>query len=235
LPKRSVFKVLHLEPTRYYSWKRHSDCGLDDQKSCPHTSPTQLTKDEMQAVKAMVISKQYRHMPIRTLCYHAQRIGKVIASPGVWYKLIRLHQWKRPRMRLYPKKATIGIRATKQNEIWHIDTTIIRLLNGTKAYLHAVIDNYSRKILSWTVADHMDIESTCTVLLEAAKFLESKDSKTPTLICDSGIENVNGKIDELILSGLFMRILAQVEVAFSNSMIEAFWKYSSHYPPVVCG
>jgi transposase-like protein len=58
-------------------------------------------------------------------------------------------------MRLYPKKATIGIRASRPNEIWHVDTTIIRLLNGTKAYLHAVIDNYSRKIQSWTIADHM--------------------------------------------------------------------------------
>jgi hypothetical protein len=28
--------------------------------------------------------------------------------------------------------------------------TIIRLLDGTKAYVHAVIDNFSRKILAWT-------------------------------------------------------------------------------------
>ena len=31
----------------------------------------------------------------------------------------------------------------KSNEIWHIDTTVVRLLDGSKAYLHAVIDNYS--------------------------------------------------------------------------------------------
>jgi hypothetical protein len=27
--------------------------------------------------------------------------------------------------------------------MWHIDTTVIRLLDGTRAYLHAVIDNFS--------------------------------------------------------------------------------------------
>ena len=31
--------------------------------------------------------------------------------------------------------------------MWHIDTTVIRLLDGTRAYLHAVIDNFSRRIL----------------------------------------------------------------------------------------
>jgi hypothetical protein len=30
----------------------------------------------------------------------------------------------------------------------HIDTTVIRLLDGTRAYLHAVIDNFSRRILA---------------------------------------------------------------------------------------
>jgi len=30
--------------------------------------------------------------------------------------------------------------------MWHIDTTVIRLLDGTRAYLHAVIDNFSRRI-----------------------------------------------------------------------------------------
>jgi transposase InsO family protein len=36
--------------------------------------------------------------------------------------------------------------------MWHIDTTVIRLLDGTRAYLHAVIDNFSRRILAWRPA-----------------------------------------------------------------------------------
>jgi putative transposase len=42
---------------------------------------------------------------------------------------------------------------TGPDEMWHIDTTVIRLLDGTRAYLHAVIDNFSRRILAWRVAD----------------------------------------------------------------------------------
>jgi hypothetical protein len=35
--------------------------------------------------------------------------------------------------------------------MWHIDTTVIRLLDGSRAYLHAVIDNFSRRILAWRI------------------------------------------------------------------------------------
>jgi hypothetical protein len=43
-----------------------------------------------------------------------------------------------------------------------------------------------------------------------------------TLITDSGTENVNGKVDALLDREGWRRVLAQVEVSFSNSMFEGF-------------
>jgi hypothetical protein len=43
----------------------------------------------------------------------------------------------------------------------------------------------------------------------------------PTIVAASGVENVNGEVDELVKTGVLRRILALVEVAFSNLMIEA--------------
>jgi len=37
--------------------------------------------------------------------------------------------------------------------MWHIDATVIRLLDGNRVYLHALIDNFSRRILAWRVAE----------------------------------------------------------------------------------
>ena len=48
---------------------------------------------------------------------------------------------------MHPAKPKVGVRTTRPDEMWHIDTTVIRLLDGTRAYLHAVIDNFSRQIL----------------------------------------------------------------------------------------
>jgi hypothetical protein len=89
----------------------------------------------------MVTALEYRHVPTGTLAVLAQRLGKVWASPSTWYHLVRKFGWRRPRLRVHPAKPKVGLRTTQANEMWHIDTTVIRLLDGTRAYLHAVIDN----------------------------------------------------------------------------------------------
>lgn len=54
---------------------------------------------------------------------------------------------------MHPAKPKTGLRTARANEMWYINTTVVRLLDGTRAYLHAVIDNLSRRILAWRVAD----------------------------------------------------------------------------------
>ena len=163
-------------------------------------------------------------MPLRALAIYAQRVGQVFASATTWAKLVRQRGWRRPRRRVYPEKPKTGIRATHPTEYWHIDVTVIRLLDDTKRYLHAVIDNFSRRILSWRLSERLDPTTACEILKDAGKNLQ----RTPTVVADSGVENVNTGVDQLITDGVIRRVLAQVEVSFSNSMIEAFWRSLRH-------
>ncbi|MGB0716807.1 MAG: integrase catalytic domain-containing protein [Phycisphaerae bacterium] len=55
--------------------------------------------------------------------------------------------------------------------ICHVDTTLIRILDGTRAYLHAMIDNFSRRILAWKVSSKFDPSITAELLLHAASDL----------------------------------------------------------------
>jgi len=48
------------------------------------------------------------------------------------------------------------------------------------------------------------------------------------VVADSGSENVNGAVDDALGAEELTRVLAQVEVTFSNSMIEAFWRSLKH-------
>ena len=225
LSLKSALRLVRLSPARYQAWKRaEKRCELDDRSSCPRSHPTQLTPTEVSTIKEMVTATDYRHMPLRTLSLYAQRAGQVFASATTWAKLVRQRDWRRPRRRVYPAKPKTGIRATHPNEYWHIDVTVIRLVDDTKAYLHAVIDNFSRRILSWRLARRLDPITTCDILKEAGKNLQ----RTPIVVADSGVENVNTGVDQLMADGLVHRVLAQVEVSFSNSMIEAFWRSLRH-------
>jgi len=228
LPMRAVLRFLQVSPSRFQAWRRRqSACALDDQSSCPRTSPSRLTPPEIRVIKDMVTSPEYRHVPTGTLAILAQRLDKVWASPSTWYRLVRQNGWRRPRLRVHPAKPKIGLRTTRADEMWHIDTTVIRLLDGTRAYVHAVIDNFSRRILAWRVAETFAPGNSVAVLVEASRGVAPSET-TPVVLADAGVENVNAQVDDLITTGVLRRVLAFTELKFSNSMIEAWWRSLKH-------
>ena len=225
LPLRVVLRILKLSPSRYHAWKREAPCGLDDRPSCPRGLPQQLTEAEVETIRQMVTSDGYRHVPTGPLALLAQRLGKVFASAATWYRLVRKHRWRRPRRRIHPSKPKAGIRASGPNEIWHVDTTLLRLLDGSRAYLHAVIDNFSRRILAWKGSATFNPCVTAELLLDASRGLVEVK---PTLLADGGVENYNQAVDEVVASGILKRVLALTEITFSNSLIESWWRTLKH-------
>jgi putative transposase len=225
LPLRVVLGFLRLSSSRFHTWKRQLGCPAEPFPLCPRTAPQQLTPQECDTIKEMVTATAYRHVPLGTLTLLAQRLGKVFASRSTWYRLVRHFQWRRPRQRIHPRQPKVGMRASRPNGIWHVDTTLIRLLDGSRAYLQAIIDNFSRRILAWKVSSAFEPLGTAKLLLQAAACLEGE---SPTLLTDGGVENCNWAVDQLIQSGVLKRLLAMVEITFSNSLIEAWWRTLKH-------
>lgn len=116
-----------------------------------------------------------------------------------------------------------GLRATRINERWHIDVTRIKLPDHAPVYMHACIDNYSRYILAWRLSP-TPTGIGCRRLLEDALLAARHLLQTPIVTCDSGSENLNREVDSLIDSGQITREIAQIDIEFSNSMIEAFFR-----------
>jgi transposase InsO family protein len=229
LSLRVALRILHLSPSRYYQWRRDKRfCELDDAASCPRSMPKRLTATEVLAIKEMVESPEYRHVPTGRLAILAQRLGRVFAAPTTWYRLVRERGWRRPRARVHPAKPKHGVRASEPDELWHVDTTAIRLISGAKVYLHAVIDNFSRKILAWRVTEYFEVATTVAILHDAAQGALTR-VESPILVADSGVENVNSGVDGLIGLGFLRRVLALRDVTFSNSMIEAWWRTLKHH------
>jgi len=109
LSLRGALRVLGLSASRYHRWRQaEHTCGLDDQPSCPRLTPTRLTAAEILAMKQMVESPQYRHVPTGRLAILAQRLGKVFAAPAIGYKLARSRGWRRPRTPVHPEAPKDG-------------------------------------------------------------------------------------------------------------------------------
>ena len=61
-----------------------------------------------------------------------------------------------------------GVAVVRPNQVWSTDITYIRLLRGF-AYLVAVIDWYSRKVLGWRISNSMDAVFCVDCLEEALR------------------------------------------------------------------
>jgi putative transposase len=107
------------------------------------------------------------------------------------------------------------------------DITYIRLAHGF-VYLVAIIDWYSRKILSWELSTSMD-QGFCVSTLERALRLHG----TPEIFNSDQGSQFTGKAFRTILEDKGIRISMDGKGrAFDNIIIERFWrtlKYSDIY------
>ena len=132
-------------------------------------------------MKEMATSPDFRHVPTTTLARLALRMGKVFASATTWSRLIRERRWRRPRARVHPAQPKEGLRTTKPNEAWHVDTTVFRLLDGSKAYVQAIIDNYSRRILAWRISGKLEPAATGRLACEGRESFAPRGTETDVL------------------------------------------------------
>jgi transposase InsO family protein len=227
---KEALETIGLSMARYLSWsKRKIQCRLSDEVSCPKLTPTKITTKERRAICDLVTSKEYLHFSITSLALFAKRRGLVFASLTVWYRTVREFSLRRPGIRIYPQKPKVGIRAVAPNQIWHLDQSILRLKNGTKVFIRAVVDNFSRCVLAWQVTDSYGGKMTKALIEDACERANASSRHSlPNVLVDSGTENLNRHVDALVKSGLIKRTIAQIDISFSNSMIESFFRTIKH-------
>ena len=223
-------ELIGLSSARYFHWiKRQVTCALKDQSTCPRVSPTKLTTSEINKIKDLYTSKDFSHYSALSLSWLGKKTGDIVASASTWSRVIRDLGIKRNRLRVYPTKPKIGIRASAPGQIWHLDLTILRLQDGTRAFIQAIIDNYSRYVLAWKVSKDYGGVRTKDLIHEALLMAQSLGLRmAPDVLVDSGTENLNTHVDELVTSELIRRTVAQIDIEFSNSMIEMLFHRLKH-------
>jgi len=128
------------------------------------------------------------------------------------------------------KRKRGSVEATRLNQIWHIDVSEFKTIDNVKFYIHSIIDNFSRKILAYTVSRDKTAKTRLASIKEAilTQFKTEILVSELDLIADGGPENDNFRIRNLIRHSkskvdIHLKI-AQKDVVFSNSMIEGNFK-----------
>ena len=218
-------KLIGLSKSTYSNWLTEFYQCENLSTNCKQRKPNQITHDELEIMRRLITSKRYSYMPIQSLCLLAQRNGKLFCSLDSWYKYKRIFNWNRPRKNKEPKKDKIGIRAKAPNEIWHIDVTQVKIMRSLVVYIQAIYDNFSKFVLAWKVSSDISAVNTVELIkLAKEKALRLGNQNLPTIMSDGGSENDNHKVLNFINSKNIKRMIARVDIHFSNSMVESLFR-----------
>ena len=123
-----------------------------------------------------------------------------------------------PAHKIYPYLLR-GVPVVRPNQVWSTDITYIRLAHGF-AYLVAIIDWYSRRVLSWRISNSMEAEFCVDCLEEALR----SHGKPEIFNTDQGSQ---------FTSMDFTAVLKKAEIAISmdgkgawrdNVFVERLWR-----------
>ena len=220
-----TLKLLGLSKPLYYQWvlEARFECFDSYTQLCVKRHPQQLEQKEVLKIKTLLTSYETDHWPIISIQADSLRKKKLVASLYSWYKYARL--WGIQKKLVKKQKKKVGIVAKFPNEYLHVDTTFYPLIDGKNICISFVMDNYSKMILGYHVANANTFDIVRNSLSKALKVIAKHPSqKHSFLVADGSKENHNKYIDAFIAKlskHKITKIRALKDIRFSNSPVEA--------------
>lgn len=218
---KRTLRLFNISVPTFRNWSLQSftDCFESLTRNCNRVFPNQLSRPEVLKLKGLLSDAQYQFWPVSSNALHALRNNTLPLSLNTWYKYVNKFGLSRPRPASRRKKNAFSVRAQRPHEIWHADITAFVTADHVKHYIYLVVDNFSRKILSWKIADSVKAEFRRSTIEEALGKVNNGPQNI-TLITDGGPENKIKAFQDSIDYPIQQKI-ALVDVHYSNSLIEA--------------
>jgi len=232
---KQTLRYLNISFPYYAKLKRKASCGISTLSLCRIKHPAQLLQTEIHMIKKYCLNPDYQFWPISSVYHQMRKDCASHMNLSTFYKYVSLLNLKRSQAINRRKNHVVGIRATAPFQILHADITEFKTKDQQKAFIYLIQDNFSRAILAYRVARERSARYVREILAEVkVKYLLPSGINQCTLLTDDGSEN-HGEAKQWIVQNDFPKInhlIAQVDVHFSNSMIEAAnkqLKYRSLY------
>ncbi|WP_310554486.1 DDE-type integrase/transposase/recombinase [Flavobacterium sp.] len=229
IPIDTALTVFNISRATYQNYKNLvlNKCGSSYFEWCVTNYPNQLLKNEVSKIKHYLENKDYQFWSKSSLYLLALRNKEVSVCLATFYKYAKLLGFNGNR-HLQVRAKYSSLKSYYPNEIWCADVTILKTSDGAKHYIHFLMDHFSKKILGFAVEESSKPIAIRDLLKEA--YSKYKNKLPIQFVTDAGIENVNLTVKDFIATtnlGI-KHLIAQKDIPFSNSKIEAFNKIIKH-------
>lgn len=229
IPIADALKVFNITRGTYQTYKTLTinKCDTSHFLWCVKQYPHQLLKKEIFQIKKYLDDEKYKYWSKSSVYFLGLRNKDISVCLTTFYKYSKLLGYQKSR-HIQPKIKYSALKSYKPNEVWCADVTILKTLDGNKHYIHFLMDHFSKIILGYTV-ENSSKPKAIKDLLENA-YLKYRTTDTIKFVTDGGVENTNSTVKHFLNSTNkeVKHLIAQKDIPFSNSKIEAFNKIIKH-------
>jgi len=220
-PVKVSCELLGVSKSGYYDWERRAPCQRELEDVWITEKIKEIHRDNRGVYGAPRIHAELRMVHgISVGKKRAARLMRQAEISGLVKKRRGNTTIRVPGVRVADDLLVRDFTATEPNTKWVADITYLKSWQGW-FYLAAVQDLYSRRIVGWSMADHMRAELVTDALEMAIK----RRRPEPGLIhhSDQGSQYVSLAFGQKVRDNGIARSMGKVGTAYDNSVAETFF------------
>ena len=215
--EESGFKVtdalrrLDMPRSTYYRWraklKREGLTGLKDKRPVPKRQWNSITPVEEKVI--LKVAEEKPELSSREISFSITDEQEFSVSESTVYRVLKREGLIRDTtIESFPAAKEYHTKPQHVNEQWQTDATYLHVEGWGWFYLISILDDFSRKIISWKIQNSMTAEDFIEVVDDACEKAGLDRSNMPNLVSDRGPALISGDLKNYLHDQEIHHILA---------------------------
>jgi transposase InsO family protein len=222
-----ALKRLDIPRSTYYRWRsklrREGQIGLRDKKPIPKKQWNSITPDEEKVI--LEIAEKKPELSSREISFSITDKKDFTVSESTVYRILKREGLIREsNIESFPAAKEYHTRPQYVNEQWQTDATYLHVEGWGWFYLISILDDYSRKIISWKIQSSMTAEDFIEVVDDACDKAGLDRENMPNLVSDRGPALISDDLKVYLGQQDIHHILASPYHPQTNGKIERYHK-----------
>jgi len=228
LSTQEALERLEVPSSTYYRWRGRFRChgriGLRDRSLFRAKVWNELLPEEREKILE-VADREPDWSSREVACHVTDHCGFSVSEASVYRILKRVGRVKPREVKTFPAGSEYTVKTKAPNEMWQTDATYMLVKNWGWYYMISVLDDFSRRILSWKLQPFQDAGAFSEVVelaCEATGMGRRDPHERPLVLSDNGPALLSKAFGDYLEARGLGHILASPYHPQTNGKIERY-------------